>query len=114
MLDISGLSVRRGNTVILDRVSWRVESGQHWVILGANGSGKTSLLSALSGYLTPSAGAFSVLGRGYGQADWRELGSIAVALPGSTKAGVAALNRAQNGVTPAPFQADFDYVRVSC
>lgn len=73
MLDISGLSVRRGNTVILDRVSWRVERGHHWVILGANGSGKTSLLSALSGYLTPSDGVFSVLGRGYGQADWREL-----------------------------------------
>jgi iron complex transport system ATP-binding protein len=73
IFDISGLSVRRGNTVILDRVSWRVEPGQHWVILGANGSGKTSLLSALTGYLMPTDGEFSVLGRAYGESDWREL-----------------------------------------
>jgi len=73
VLEISGLSVRRGNTVILDRVSWRVERGHHWVILGANGSGKTSLLSTLTGYLTPTAGKISVLGRAYGESDWREL-----------------------------------------
>jgi iron complex transport system ATP-binding protein len=54
-------------------VSWRVSRGEHWVILGANGSGKTSLLSALTGYLTPTAGEISVLGRTYGRADWREL-----------------------------------------
>ncbi|HKS38689.1 MAG TPA: ATP-binding cassette domain-containing protein [Verrucomicrobiae bacterium] len=73
VLEISSLSVRRGNTTILDRVSWRVERGQHWVILGANGSGKTSLLSALTGYLTPTRGKISVLGRAYGESDWREL-----------------------------------------
>ena len=59
--------------MILNRVSWRVERGQHWVILGANGSGKTSLLSALTGYLTPSGGEIAVLGRRYGETDWREL-----------------------------------------
>src|SRR5439155_456836 len=47
--------------------------GQHWAILGANGSGKTSLLSALAGYLTPTTGDILVLGRRYGQSDWREL-----------------------------------------
>jgi len=73
VLEVAGLQVRRGRTTILNRVSWRVERGQHWVILGANGSGKTSLLSALTGYLTPSAGEIAVLGSRYGQADWREL-----------------------------------------
>ena len=56
VLDIRGLVVHRDGTLILDRLDWRVERGEHWVILGANGSGKTSLLSALTGYLTPSAG----------------------------------------------------------
>src|SRR5690606_35551682 len=46
---------------------------EHWVILGANGSGKTSLLSALTGYLMPTAGEISVLGHRYGETDWREL-----------------------------------------
>jgi iron complex transport system ATP-binding protein len=59
--------------VILDGISWRVLPGEHWVILGANGSGKTSLLSALTGYLTPSSGRISVLNRDYGRSDWREL-----------------------------------------
>ena len=73
VLEIRDLLVRRGGTMILNRVSWRVERGQHWVILGANGSGKTSLLSALTGYLTPSSGEIALLGRRYGETDWREL-----------------------------------------
>jgi iron complex transport system ATP-binding protein len=73
VLEVCNLQVRRGKTTILDSVSWRVERGQHWVILGANGSGKTSLLSALTGYLTPSGGEIAVLGRRYGETDWREL-----------------------------------------
>ena len=73
ILAVNELRVERGGTTILDGVSWRVERGQHWVILGANGSGKTSLLSALTGYLTPTAGDISLLGKTYGGADWREL-----------------------------------------
>src|SRR5437867_5797175 len=73
VLEVRNLEVRRGKTMILNRVSWRVEPGQHWVILGANGSGKTSLLSALTGYLTPSGGEIAVLGRRYGETDWRAL-----------------------------------------
>jgi iron complex transport system ATP-binding protein len=73
ILAVSELRVERGGTTILDGVSWRVERGQHWVILGANGSGKTSLLSALTGYLTPTAGEISLLGKTYGGSDWREL-----------------------------------------
>ena len=73
VLDIRGLVVHRDGTLILDRLDWRVERGEHWVILGANGSGKTSLLSALTGYLTPSAGEIELLGETYGNSDWREL-----------------------------------------
>lgn len=63
----------RDGTVILDDINWRVERGQHWAMLGANGSGKTSLLSALTGYLMPTDGEITVLGRRYGETDWREL-----------------------------------------
>ena len=73
VLEISGLQIRRGSTLILDEISWTVRAGEHWVILGANGSGKTSLLSALTGYLMPSRGEMTVLGRTFGRADWREL-----------------------------------------
>jgi iron complex transport system ATP-binding protein len=73
ILEISSLRIQRGNTMILDGVNWRVERGQHWTILGANGSGKTSLLNALTGYLMPTAGEISLLGKIYGKSDWREL-----------------------------------------
>ncbi len=73
VLAVEGLRIVRGKDRILDDVSWRVERGEHWVILGANGSGKTSLLSALTAYLTPSAGTVEVLGSTYGKTDWREL-----------------------------------------
>ena len=73
VLEVTGLRVKRGDTTILRGVDWRVAPGEHWVILGANGSGKTSLLKALTGFLSPTAGEFSVLGRRYGASDWRAL-----------------------------------------
>ncbi len=73
ILEIRDLVVQRGKARILDRLSWRVAKGEHWVILGANGSGKTSMLSALTGYLTPSDGTLRLLGEEYGESDWREL-----------------------------------------
>src|SRR5471032_1862063 len=73
ILEISNLRIQRDGVVILDDVNWRVDRGQHWVILGANGSGKTSLLSALTGYLMPTSGEIFLLGETYGKSDWREL-----------------------------------------
>ena len=73
ILTVENLRVERDGVKILDGVNWRVARGQHWVILGANGSGKTSLLSALTGYLMPTAGTISLLGKTYGESDWREL-----------------------------------------
>jgi iron complex transport system ATP-binding protein len=73
ILSVEDLRIERSGTVILQGIHWRVERGQHWVILGANGSGKTSLLSALTGYLMPTAGEICLLGETYGQSDWREL-----------------------------------------
>jgi ABC-type molybdenum transport system ATPase subunit/photorepair protein PhrA len=42
---------------MLDGINWTVYAGEHWAILGANGSGKTSLLKALTGYMTPMGGS---------------------------------------------------------
>jgi iron complex transport system ATP-binding protein len=73
ILDVREVTIWRGNTTILDALSWTVHPGEHWVILGANGSGKTSLLSALTGYFTPSEGTIHLLGHEFGTCDWREL-----------------------------------------
>ena len=73
ILEVNQLRIQRGDTTILNNVSWRVERGEHWAILGANGSGKTSMLKALTGYLSPTAGDLALLGRRYGTCDWRDL-----------------------------------------
>lgn len=72
ILEVSNLTVRR-DAPIIRKLNWIVHRGEHWVILGANGCGKTTLLSALNGYMTPSSGMISVLGATYGQTDWRNL-----------------------------------------
>jgi iron complex transport system ATP-binding protein len=73
ILEVSGLGIERSGVRILHDINWRVEAGQHWVILGANGSGKTSLLSALTGYLMATCGEIALLGERFGSSDWREL-----------------------------------------
>jgi len=73
ILTVSKLLIQRGAQTILNRINWEVKPGENWVILGPNGSGKTSLLSALTGYLTPSDGEINLLGESFGQTDWRDL-----------------------------------------
>ena len=73
ILSVENLSVVRSGTRILSEVCWTAAAGEHWTILGANGSGKTSLLSALTGYLTPTSGTMRLLGEEYGQSNWPEL-----------------------------------------
>ncbi|MGH7997836.1 MAG: ABC transporter ATP-binding protein [Opitutaceae bacterium] len=101
ILQVSGLSVRRGKTDLLRNIDWTVERGQHWVLLGSNGSGKTSLLRTLAGYLSPTEGAMRVLGRVYGHADWRDLrlriGIVMSALQASIPAAETALETVVSG-----------------
>lgn len=73
ILEVRELSIRRDVVRILDGLTWTVNPGEHWIMLGANGSGKTSLLSALTGYLSPTSGEITVLGQTFGESDWREL-----------------------------------------
>ncbi len=73
IIQVEKLTIYRQGNTILKSINWKVREREHWVILGANGSGKTSLLSALNGYLMPSDGNIQVLGRTYGETDWRDL-----------------------------------------
>ena len=73
VLSVSQLTVTRRDTRILRGVDWTVNEGEMWTILGANGSGKTSLLSCLTGFLTPAGGTVTVLGETYGASDWTQL-----------------------------------------
>jgi iron complex transport system ATP-binding protein len=101
ILQLTGLCVSRGRTEILRGIDWTVRSGEHWAILGPNGCGKTSLLKALTGYLSPSSGEIRLLGRRYGEADWRELrlevGIVTSALQASIPPAEPALDTVVSG-----------------
>jgi len=58
---------------LLKGIDWTVDRGQHWVVIGRNGAGKTLLLRIIAGYLWPSSGEVWVLNRRYGKVDLREL-----------------------------------------
>jgi iron complex transport system ATP-binding protein len=62
-----------GDSYILRDIDWTVRRGEHWAIIGLNGSGKTSLLNMVNGYVWPSEGEVSVLGRRFGRYDVRDL-----------------------------------------
>lgn len=57
MLEISGLSVSYGKHRALDNIALHVAEKEIVVILGANGSGKTSLLKAVAGIIPNAGGA---------------------------------------------------------
>lgn len=63
----------RNNKAILKDINWQVRKGEHWAVLGLNGSGKSTILNIINGYIWPSKGQISVLGHPFGKVDLREL-----------------------------------------
>ncbi len=71
-LDVQDIRFRRGHD-ILHGITWKVEPGQHWCILGPNGCGKTSLINIITGYDSATEGHICVDGSTFGEEDWREV-----------------------------------------
>ncbi len=69
VVELEGVCFCRKERTILSEVSWTIEAGRHWALLGANGSGKTSLLKILTGYAWPTFGSVRVLGERFGATD---------------------------------------------
>jgi iron complex transport system ATP-binding protein len=72
-LEFTDLTIRRGDSLLLDRVSWQVEEDERWVILGPNGAGKTTLLQVAAAQLHPTSGTATVLEETLGAVDVFEL-----------------------------------------
>ncbi|WP_111765921.1 ABC transporter ATP-binding protein [Nakamurella deserti] len=73
VVHLNEVTVRRGNTLLLDRVSLDVGVDQRWVVLGPNGAGKTTLLQIAAAQLHPTSGRAHVLGARLGAVNLAEI-----------------------------------------
>lgn len=73
MIIFEHVNFRRDDRMILTDVNLQFRPGEHWVILGKNGSGKTTILEMMNGYLFPTSGKIRVMGNTYGECDVREV-----------------------------------------
>jgi iron complex transport system ATP-binding protein len=72
-LRFRAVDLDRLDTAVLRHVDWEVGPGERWVVLGPNGSGKTTMFELASGYLHPTRGSVDILGQRLGRVDVRRL-----------------------------------------
>lgn len=73
VLELAGVTVRRGGAVLLDSIDWSVQEGDRWVVLGPNGAGKTTLVQVCSAQIHPTEGVAGLLDEVLGAVDVFEL-----------------------------------------
>ena len=73
VIEFAGVTVRRGQSLLLDDVSWLVEEDERWVVLGPNGAGKTTLLQVAAAQMHPTSGVAGILDEVLGTTDVFEL-----------------------------------------
>lgn len=62
-LQLTRVSQRYGDHQILNDITFQVEQGEFFIVIGPNGSGKTSLLKTAGGIVRPAQGRIQVLQR---------------------------------------------------
>ncbi|MEH7304316.1 ABC transporter ATP-binding protein [Neobacillus drentensis] len=67
VLQLENVSLLREGNWILQDVNWKINKGEHWVLFGLNGSGKTAILNLLNAYYFPTKGKVTVLGMEFGK-----------------------------------------------
>lgn len=81
MLEVDRLCVDVGGRRLLDDVSFRLEEGRIYALIGANGSGKTSLIRALTSYYPRYGGSIRFDGKELRECRRKERESLHALLP---------------------------------
>lgn len=63
LIDVQGLSFKRGERIIYDKINVSIRRGQITAIMGPSGTGKTTLLRLIGGQLTPDQGLILLDGK---------------------------------------------------
>ncbi|WP_043645863.1 ABC transporter ATP-binding protein [Fundidesulfovibrio putealis] len=75
-IEVSGLTMGYGENVVLRDVSFSVQPGEVFVILGGSGCGKSTLLKNMIGLFPPMSGMVTIQGRNIVGAHGRKLREI--------------------------------------
>ncbi|KAF5059784.1 High-affinity zinc uptake system ATP-binding protein ZnuC [anaerobic digester metagenome] len=77
IIDVKGLTVRRGNADAISDATFAIEKGDYVGIVGPNGGGKTTLVLAMLGLLPKAEGSIRIMGQEIGSFDqWEKVGYV--------------------------------------
>jgi ABC-type transporter Mla maintaining outer membrane lipid asymmetry ATPase subunit MlaF len=62
MQDVSVGSMQDPKSSVVEHIDWKVNAGDYWVVAGLQGSGKSDLLMATGGVMSPLAGCYRLFG----------------------------------------------------
>jgi branched-chain amino acid transport system ATP-binding protein len=80
MLSVENLRLQYSNIPVIQDVSFRVQHGEIVVLIGGNGSGKSTILKGLSGILAPIAGKVTFEGDDITKADAHKKVAMGISL----------------------------------
>lgn len=114
ILRLESVDVVRSGRQILSGIDMTVNAGEHWALIGANGAGKSTMLSMCGAHQHPTRGSVFVLGQQLGRVEIRRLResighvnprhavSAALSIQDVVLTGVTGTNERMNRWVPAP------------
>ncbi len=73
VVELAGVTFRRGQREILHGIDLTVRRGEHWVMIGPNGAGKSTILTFCGALGFPTSGTVRVLGETLGHVELQAL-----------------------------------------
>ncbi len=73
MISFENVSKSYGDHTIIDNISCHIQRGEFFVLVGASGSGKTTILKMINRLIEPSQGAITLDGENITSLDLRQL-----------------------------------------
>ncbi len=70
---IENMYCTAGNRYLLQNINWEIKKGEHWLLFGMNGCGKTTLLSIVAGFKQHDGGMVQLFVESYNDKNTLEL-----------------------------------------
>lgn len=67
IIKAENLACQSGRHYLVHQINWEVKKGDHWILFGMNGCGKTTLLSMIAGFKGYTQGKLQVFGEAYNE-----------------------------------------------